>query len=215
MTAVVLVALAGVGCSSDGDRPASQTPRVTTDNTTSELKSALLTTADVRAVQGLPNDLAVTSLDDMSVYEDPDPRGPCGAKIAPPDFSDGVGVAFRSTSLGGFHFVVEPLGGAAGTYIDRLAEDTQQGCAPYDSTTNTGTTQHVQLVRTIELRSIGDQSHAAILEITNQGQTFSAAELVVRRGEVMSFLVIFSPTEPSDQVVMGLAEVVAGRLASL
>jgi hypothetical protein len=74
----VAVAVGG-GCSS-GDRAQSLTPRVTPAAQPLAAEAALLLAADVSAMGGGP--VKEVDLSDMPVFENPDPRGPCGSVLA-------------------------------------------------------------------------------------------------------------------------------------
>ncbi|MCU1487447.1 MAG: hypothetical protein JWN67_4193 [Actinomycetia bacterium] len=57
----------------EGHRMKSSTPHVTVEEGAAG-EELLLTTADLRAVDGLPGDLVVQSVDKTELYENPDPR---------------------------------------------------------------------------------------------------------------------------------------------
>src|SRR6202043_3760435 len=60
--------------------PRSLTPRVTT--AAAPLSTALWTPADLRAPPGAPADLRAVPANSAKLFADPDPRGPCGQRLA-------------------------------------------------------------------------------------------------------------------------------------
>jgi hypothetical protein len=213
---VSLVALAVVvaSCSSGSGSQRSETPRISEPSRQAELSGALLTNADLQHIPGLPSDIAVKSVDDMKLFEDPDPRGPCGARVAQPDLSTGAVIGISAQAVQGFEAVVELPVTAAENYLRALREDARPGCAAYDSTTNTGSTQHVRLIRPVDIGAAGDERTAGLLEISNEGHTFEAFELAVRSGGRVALFVLFSfsgrPLD--DDSLRAVAEPLARRL---
>lgn len=200
------VSLAGCG---DSERSRSQTPRVK-QGASSGLTRALLTTADLRTVRGLPRDIEAVSLDAVRLFENPDPRGPCGAKIDPPELSRGRGVGLRSEQDFGWEFVFALPLAEAKAYVGSVAADTRAGCPAYRSRTNTGATQQVRLDRVVDIGEAGDEQTASTFTLTNDGQTLRGAQLTIRDADRVAQLVLFTPL--SDQALRALAARAAARL---
>lgn len=118
----------------------STTPPIVDNPSASRDTSLLLTEADVRAVAGLEDAVAET-LADAAMFENPDPRGPCGAPVPPIPMAAGYGRAFRGDGV----IVVEILmpASAARASVDAMKADARASCGPYTSRTNLGDVQQV------------------------------------------------------------------------
>jgi len=198
--------------STTGAAPRSLTPLVTTGPAAARLSAALLTTADLRATPGAPADVRAVPANSAKLFADPDPRAPCGKHLAQPDLSASAGVAFQSSSLAGFEFVVAETVARAGAYVSALASDTHQGCAAYRARTNTGTLQTVALITPVALPHLADQQTAALLRFTNQGQTGYASEAAFRVGPLLAIEVLLAPSPPTPTFVRAVAARAVARL---
>src|ERR1700683_3626853 len=70
----------------------SHTPSVHYGGHSLALKEALLTTGDMRVLPGAPADIRVGAVDKTKgLYDDPDPRLPCGRKAPTIETGDAVG----------------------------------------------------------------------------------------------------------------------------
>jgi hypothetical protein len=217
----VLCALAA--CSSGGSAPAtstttassaSKTPQITVASD-GPLAAALLTTDDLRAIEGLPADAAVVALGDLSVYVDPDPRGPCGAKVPVLDLTSGAGVGLQSASVQGVELVARSDAKTASEYLDARVADAHAGCPEYETTTNRGEVQKVKLDRIITLHLDVDQSLATQRAILVGDKVTSVTVIELRRGAVVAKLGIFAGTPLTAATVRGVAARVAERLAQV
>ncbi len=85
------------------------------------------------------------------------------------------------------------------------------GC-PHESKTNTGSIQRVKLVKEVDIGSLGDQRTAALLTITNEGQTAHVVQVVIRDTDRVAILGLFAPAQASDDVVKAIALRTANRL---
>ena len=94
--ALVALALAVSACGHPPTPEASRslTPRITQGSIVG-LDEMELRTSDLQSVVGLPHDVVVGSVHATQLFADPDPRGPCGAKIDQPDLLSGEVVAIR------------------------------------------------------------------------------------------------------------------------
>jgi hypothetical protein len=212
MFIALALALAWGACS--GSESGSSTPRITARSSASEaLAGSLLSTDDVRSVAAQPRDVTVVSIDDLSLFENPDPRGPCGARIAFPDLGSGVGAGIQALSgLQGFEFVLRPNRPTADEFVDATESDTREGCASYTSRTNTGSMQSVKLLRVVQLPRLVDAETASVLAITNNGVRTEAATIVMRRADVVAVVGLFGPIVPTDDTLVALAEKAAEKL---
>src|SRR5580700_9386591 len=104
-----LIAVIGLAsCSSIPSTMASKTPAIQTGAGSSSEKSALLTTADLRAIPGAPADITVSSpKQPKTVYQDPDQIGPCGRKLPIPTASKIAVREFGGATLNGFQIVLD------------------------------------------------------------------------------------------------------------
>src|SRR5207248_9426929 len=90
--------------------------------------------------------------------------------------------------------------------------DTRPGCPGYQSRTNTGSTQQVQLVRAVEVGSLGDQSLGVVLQISLEGNAARAALILLRRHEVVALATVITGSDPPDALIRGLAGRMDDRL---
>jgi hypothetical protein len=190
----------------------SLTPLVTTGAAAGRLTVALLTTADFRAISGAPTDLRAVPANNASLFADPDPRSPCGKRLAQPDFAAGAGVGIQSTGLGGFEFVIPETVGRATAYVSAVASETRPGCAAYQTKTNTGGQQTVTLLTTVALAKVADQQTAALLKITNQGRTVYAFEAALRVGALLAVEVLLAVSPPAPTFLRAVTARAAARL---
>lgn len=202
----VAASFAGCGVS---ESSRSQTPRIE-ERAASELTSSLLTTADLRSVPGLPRDVEAVSLDVVGLYENPDPRGPCGAKIHTPAPSRSRGVGLRSQQDFGWEFVFGLSLAEAKAYVGSVIADTRAGCPEHRSTTNTGSVQRVRLERIVDVGAVGDEQVASTFALTNNGHTMRGAQITIRKANRVAEVVFFTPF--SDNVLRAVAARAAARL---
>lgn len=209
MVVTAVLALLQAGCGEAGSER-SDTPQVR-PGSAGGLTAALLTTADLRSVLALPGDAAAVSLDDVKVYENPDPRGPCGAKIQVPAFARGRGVGLTAGPTDvGFEFVFGLTLSEARAYVTSVAADTRVGCPAHQSTTNTGSIQNVRLLRTVDIGRLADQRTASVVEIINEGQTFQASQVTIRDADRVAQIMWLGRI--SDRALRALATRAASRL---
>ena len=93
---VSVVILAGGACSSSGSNPSSTTPRITSSKVGAASKAKLLTARDVQRVAGFTGARA-QELASVPLFENPDPRGPCGGHVSGLSTKGGYGRAFATT----------------------------------------------------------------------------------------------------------------------
>jgi len=154
--AACALAILTSSCASSGEVQ-SNTPRVTVDTGAPE-SSLLLMQSDVRAIDGLA-ELVAQDINQVPVFENPDPRGPCGGAAPSPPINDAVGRAFTDSNTS----IVELIAVAsteADTYLSALRADRVASCGPFKSTTNTGSTQTISQVEFVDLGSIGGEGIA-------------------------------------------------------
>jgi hypothetical protein len=207
---VIAVATLLIACSNGGSA-ASRTPKITVASGTA-LDATLLSTDDLRRVTGLPDDMTAVALNSLNVFEDPDPRAPCGAKVARLDLSSGAGVGLQSATVQGSQLVVRLDEADATRHVDALIADTRDGCPAFQTLTNKGASQTVTLDHVVNLPPLADQATAAISTIESGGSRVAVTHVVVRKAATVAVIVLFGSTRLGDDVVRALAAQVAERL---
>ena len=181
--AAIAVAHLATACTSshtDDAAKSSKTPAIK-NRDDGTLADHLLTAEDVAAMPFLGG-LAAQPIDSADVFEDPDPRGPCGGASPPLPSDDRAGRAFVGQTRTVVHLVSE--GAAAVDLVDAHLADIHEPCGPYDSKTNTGSTQHVH---DIAVRPLEDGiGYALTAIIDSEGQTFHVFGGMTRAGQRVS-----------------------------
>jgi hypothetical protein len=152
----------------------------------------------------------------VNLSDNPDPRGPCGAKIAQPDLGSGASIAIGSSSIVGFQGVLRPTEPTAEAFLDANLADVREGCPPWQSTTNTGSTQTVTLLDVVPDQPVPDgvdQQLAVVLKVEDSGQTAYAGVIALRSGDVLSELAYFGPAPVDARTVAELVVLLGARLA--
>lgn len=205
--AVVLLGACGGHKGTNG----SKTPRVTV-GADGPLAPGLLTETQVRQVPTLSS-ATITSLQQTTFFEDPDPRGPCGAQVPSVTLQDAVGIAIKATGLrGGAELVSRMPPGEAKRYLDARMADAHEHCPEYQTTTHQGVTQRVLLVRIVRLHKEFQQALAVVMAI-KIGQSVRAATVIeVRRDDVLARTIIFSNRPIANVAVRGLASLMGRDL---
>jgi hypothetical protein len=200
------------GCAREAASPVerrSETPRITTPAPTAELAGTLLTEDDVADVRGLSS-VAVSDLDDVEFYENPDPRGPCGTPVAAMP-APTAGRAFSGDTATLVQVVYERADELE-SYVDEVARDLVPGCGPHESRTNVGIMQEVTEPAVLDTAGVGDHAVGWTAEITSAGQTAAAGVvLVVAGGRATALQYLAAEDSPVDLVP--LARTAADRLA--
>jgi hypothetical protein len=147
--------------------------------TTKQLRRGLV---DVAAVAGIPGfeRLRPISAKDQPRFVDPDPRGPCGARIKSLNLSKGASAVFVGPGLTVSDTIVGVSERRARAFMDANLADAQPGCAPYDSMADQTTTQHVEPT-IVALPAVGDQRFGEVGRIESGGRTVYYAAVSVRR----------------------------------
>jgi hypothetical protein len=153
-------------------------------------------------------------LNKAKLFEDPDPRGPCGVKITPPRLSKGATRVFQAPGGVIIDTVVRVSEQRARALMDAMEHDAIAACPAYTSTTNTGAEQTV-MPTLVDLPMVGDQRVGGTAAITVGGQTGYAGTVRIRRGRYLDFAVAFSGIPVRPDVVRVLAERMDGALRRL
>jgi hypothetical protein len=207
----LLLVLALGACGGHKGANGSNTPRITV-GADGPLAPGLLTQVQLRQVPGLST-AKVTSLQKAAIFEDPDPRGPCGAKVPTLSLDDAAGIAITAETIrGGAEFVRRLPAGGAKRYLDAVMADTKSGCPEYATTTNQGATQRVLLVRIVRLYKEFDQAVAVVNAIKLGGTVRAATRVEVRHGDILATTVIFTNTPMDNVTVRGIASLMGRDL---
>lgn len=186
VTAAVAVLAAPTACSSDG--PASQTPRISAVSN-AELTDLLLRAEDVSIVGGLDGAEA-TDLDEATVFQNPDPRTPCGIPVAAPPLEGASARVLTGPTINVAQYVVESTD-ATRAYLDALLDD-DDACGGYSSTTNTGEVQRVGDITVYGASGEGVDGLAWTNLVEIGGAVVYAGSIVVEADEKMTILQIRS-----------------------
>jgi hypothetical protein len=199
------------GCSTAPSSPPSKSAPLPTGTGTSSQQTALLTASEVSAIQGAPTGVEVVPSQKGTLFQDPDPRGPCGAKVILPDLSQSAHVTFDAASFGAFQVVVDQPVSMATAFATAWQRDTRAGCPPYTSRTNSGSTQISELLDLIPMPSLVDQAAGAFITV-NSGQTVDTYAMVLRSGGRLELDVLISPGSLAEAFVVGFAQAAESKL---
>jgi hypothetical protein len=207
---LVVPALLAAACGGGGG--GAGTPRVTV-GPRGPLEEALLTATQIRQVPSLST-AKVAPLAALGVFDDPDPRAPCGATVPRLALTDVAAIGISAENIRGGAQLIARLGpGEAKRYLDARQADTSKGCPPYDVETDNGTTQRVQLVRVVRVHREFDQALAVVLAVTVGTTVRAATEIEVRRGDILARAVIYTNLPLPNTSVRGIASVMGRNLS--
>jgi hypothetical protein len=209
---VLLVLVAGA-CGGNGNgAKGSNTPRITV-GADGPLAPGVLSQDQLRHVPGLST-ATVTALDDTAPFVDPDPRGPCGAKVPAVSLREASGVLIKADTIrGGAELVLRLPAGAAQKVLDARMANAIAGCPEYATVTHQGVAQRVLLVRIVRLHKEFQQALAVVNAIKIGDSVRAATQIEVRRGDILARTVIFTETPLADATVRGIASLMGRNLA--
>jgi hypothetical protein len=154
----------------------------------------------------IAGDITAVPLKDLSVFVDPDPRGPCGAKVRDLDLTDGAGIGIRAASVQGAQTVARLTAARSREYFDARSADLRSGCPAYSTTTNRGATQTVQLRRG-ERYSVGAGVALIVQQTTTiDGRSTEVAITTLVRGPYVAKIVLFAVDRLPVVTLHGLAK---------
>jgi hypothetical protein len=190
-----------------------KTPRITVASD-GPLAPGLLSQSQLRQVPGLST-ATVGPLDNTAPFEDPDPRGPCGAKVPRISLRDATGVLIKADTLrGGAELVMRLPSGAAKKVLDARMADATERCPEYATVTHQGVAQRVLLVRIVRLHKEFQQALAVVNAIKIGDSVRAATQIEVRRGDILARTVLFSETPLDDATVRGVASLMGRNLSA-
>jgi len=212
-TLLAFLAVAALGCSSSTAPGQSLTPAITAPEGAADLRGLLLTGDQLRQA-GLPADLRTVPDDQVSSYENPDPRGPCGAPMDAHElYSGGIRYHAAATVLA-FEAVGRATNERAEQLMDAVVADVTPRCPEFISRTNTGVDQANHFGAPIDLSGLGDQAVGWQSTVTVQDQHAHGYIGMVRKGDTIVTLVLVAPTLLDISVVRHAVQAAADQLSS-
>lgn len=192
----------------------SNTPRITGGSgaANAALNSKLLQSADLAGMAGLPAGIQLTSIDQANLHENPDPRGPCGAKISSFDAGAGALVGITGPAETGSEEVFDTP--TVSAFVKESLADLHPGCASYTSTTNTGGTQRVTLLHSASSTTSEQTKIEVIAKIDISVGTVYGNEVLLSSGRYTGVFSIFTSAPLSMQTLDGLAATMSARIGS-
>jgi hypothetical protein len=183
----------------------SNTPQVTIDdNPEASLEARLLTVAQVEQALG-GSGLTQAEISDTPVFENPDPRGPCGGIVPQLPLGEGtVGRSFGASNITIVQFV-SPLSELAAAYLKAIAADATPGCGPFESETNQGLMQKVSDIEIIDVTGVSSDAVAYAGRVDVGGQTFHIAAVALADDGASTFLQIGAQDPIDPRAVHALA----------
>ncbi|HVV35642.1 MAG TPA: hypothetical protein VHC63_03500 [Acidimicrobiales bacterium] len=210
---ILLVAVL-VGACGGGNGAKKSNAAAITAGETGPLAPALLTQTQLRQVPGLST-AVVTSLTQTTYFADPDPRGPCGAKVPALSVKDAAGVAIKADALQAAQIVTRLPEGTAKKILDARMADSTAGCPEFETVTHQGVHQRVLLVRIVRLHKEFEQALAVVNAIKIGKSVRAATQIDVRDGNVVSRIVIFTNAPIDNVTVRGVASLMGQNLHAL
>ena len=183
---------------SNSDEARSNTPQITVDQgAQTNLVSGLLTVEQVEQALG-GSGLTQADISQTPVFENPDPRGPCGAAVPQLPLGEGtVGRSFGASNITIIQFIT-PTSKVTSAYMDAIVSDSTAGCSAFESKTNQGLTQHVSDIEIVNVTSAPTGVVAYTSRVDVGAQTAYVAAITVADSEVTTYLQMFA-REPIDR----------------
>lgn len=196
-----------------GEPPRSTAPRITDDPSASRDASELLTAAEVTEATGLKGVVA-QDLADVDAFENPDPRGPCGARVPPKPTAGGFGRAFRAGDVVMVVMVemVMPTTAATRASIDADKADARPSCGPYTSRTANGDVQHVSDVEILDMPAGCTRCVGWTSKVSVRDQTAFGLGLFFESGGSTGFVQVVSAERVPAAVALALLDRARARL---
>jgi hypothetical protein len=209
ITSLALIVLSPVGIAAASP---SQTPRLHFNGRSPALRDALLTAGDIESIPGGPLNVTVSKVNDTSgLYQDPDPRLPCGKKVPVLKTSNAVEEQFAMPEVDGIEVAANVPGSESRVLFSSYAANLRPGCT-FRSKTDTGSTQSTTLIKAIPMPKLTTRSLGIVAVITNNGQTFGAYEMAVQNGSRVAVTILIAQQPVHTTFVVALAKVLEERL---
>lgn len=211
--ALVMCAVVGSAACKGAKGPAVSTS--TTASIAGPLTPGLLSAAQLQRVPGFST-AGVKPIAQLSILEDNDPRGACGAKVPVLALDDAVGAAWTAQTIrGGSQMVIRRPVGKAKEYLDARRADAAADCAVYTARNAQGLEQEVRLDSIVVLPRGNEQSFAVVNAIKIGDIVRAQTIIEVRRGDVISRAVLLSETPLANQTVRGIGALMGKALLNL
>jgi hypothetical protein len=168
--------------------------------------------AEISAVQGAPGAF-VRQRVGPSMTPNPDPRGPCGARLTQPSFTaDGLTVYASPAGTEVFIWSRRLRRQTVQSLVEAIAADIRPGCPAFLSRTPYAHDQLNEFMGAVSLPDLGDQRVAFRTRVRQDapGSAWAyAAEAFVRRDDRLSAVMVVSTRRPGDAFVRGVVALAA------
>jgi hypothetical protein len=205
--AAVMAASLLAACTSDDSQ--SSTPQIGLDDDSS-LVDRLLKPDDVALISGFDG-VEVRDLEEFPVFENPDPRGPCGAPVSVPPLDGAAGRAQTGATIGLIQFVT-PASPEYQAYITTLLTDQGPPCDRYTSETNTGEIQNVSEIVLYDADGEGVRGVAWTSLVEVDTKSIYLGVIAVEAAESIAFVQVQSAFAIPQEGMQLLTELAVLRL---
>jgi hypothetical protein len=167
------------------------------------LVSRLLTVEQVEEALG-GSGLSQADISETPIFENPDPRGPCGAVV--PQFRLGEGTVGRSFGASNITIVqfITPTSTVTSAFLDAIVGDALPGCSAFESETNLGLMQQVSEIEIVDVTSAPTGAVAYTSRVDIGGQTAYVAAVAVADREVTTYLQVFAQDRIDSRALQAL-----------
>lgn len=206
------------GCSiSFGTGDPSPAPTPTTERITSDAgvdsSGRLLSVDDLSSIEDAPPGLREMGTDDLPVYENPDPRGPCGAELEQPRMGTGDRVMFNAEGV----VIVEELfdlgASKAEEALASYSEDIDPDCPTFTSQTHTSSVQSNDFLHEVELPAEAGDAVATMSYVRMEGGLPAYAGTAMFRVDgTIGLVAIMSGSEIPDATLQDLTTAAVAKL---
>ena len=206
ITAITAAALLAA-CTSDESQ--SSTPQISLDDGSS-LVDRLLIPDDVALISGFDG-VEAHDFEEFPVFENPDPRGPCGALVSVPTLDGAAGGALTGATIGLIQLVT-PASPEYQAYITTLLADQGPPCDRYISETNTGEIQNVSEIVLYDADGEGVRGVAWTSLVEVDAKSIYLGVIAVETAELITFVQIQSASAIPQEGMQLLTERAVLRL---
>ncbi len=182
-----------------------------------QLGPALVTLDEVLAATGAPVGLEEIAPDRANLREESNPRGPCGAEIDPLPVLDGAVAVFGQDDIVIVNVVLTATGGLAERLVSATAADLTPDCEPFEKEeAEFDAPQLTELTDVVDVSGLGDDGAAYMIKGTvGEADPAYGAQVLIRRGDDLSAIVILAAAPIDGAFVADLASAAAAGLVAL
>ncbi len=207
-----LAAIAALVLASCSDGGAASTTTPSTISSGGSLAPALLTSSQLRRVPGFST-ATLTSVPKVEVFDDPNPRGPCGGAVPRINLDDAIGSSWTANTIrSGAQLVLRRPATELQTYMAARIRDAVADCPVFQLQSRTGVAQEMKFDDAVNVTRDADQSLAIVMAIRLNGEVRAATTIEIRNGNVLSRAVVFSSRPMPRSTVRGIASLMAKSL---